>query len=219
MSLRRTLASALAAPLLAVLFFVGPQARAAVLDITNGYTSVLLTSAGPLLGLGIGVAPLGGATVAAAAPGLPPTATFPITGNSLDLPSFVGQIAHDGSGLALTKGTTTVALTDFLVDTSAPATLFGKVNGGGPVGLFDVQVFSAVQMAPTVVGALSRLTLTAGAASALENAFGLSGLTGFEIGYASTIATLVPEPATYAMLGLGLLAIGALRLRRRAHLA
>lgn len=74
--------------------------------------------------------------------------SFPITGGdvtyyepgSID-PYVQGEILHDGSGLSLTAGQTTVELTDFRVDPGT-SQLFGDVSVNGESAAKDVEVFS-----------------------------------------------------------------------------
>ena len=74
------------------------------------------------LGLTPGV--IGGATLDASTG----TVTFPITGGTVTLydretgyrPWVQGVLFHEGSGLSLTAGATTVQLTDFTVDPGSP---------------------------------------------------------------------------------------------------
>lgn len=74
--------------------------------------------------------------------------SFPITGGdvtyyepgSID-PYVQGEIMHDGSGLSLTAGKTTVELTDFRIDPGT-SKLFGDVSVNGQSAAKDVEVFS-----------------------------------------------------------------------------
>jgi hypothetical protein len=192
------------------------------LPVVDGVTSVQLTSAPTLVGLGFGVAPLGTATVSPGSDGVP-IAYFPVTGGSFNTATFAGGIAHDGSGLSLTRGGTTVELENFFINT-VTLRLLGDVSiGSGPPALNDTELFS---IAPNPAGPFSslffpfQLTLTSGASTALEGAFGLpsGSLTGAVIGLANTIpiTTAVPEPSTYAMLLAGLGVIGWMVRRRTA---
>jgi len=71
------------------------------------------------------------------------TVTFPITGGVAVIhadksykPGYVdGVVLHQGSGLTLTKGSTTVSLTDFTID-PGDSVLYGNVNGQYPPPTF-----------------------------------------------------------------------------------
>jgi len=100
---------------------------------------------------------------------------FPIT-NSPTSVLRTGVVRHRG-GISLSAGDTRVRLTDFgirLLDRE----LYGKVNGAGPVALLDLDYSKArVRLRGTRVhvGGIGS-TLTAGAADALNDAFGTSAL-------------------------------------------
>jgi hypothetical protein len=74
-------------------------------------------------------------------------ARFPITGGNVTYykpgsvaPFVQGEIDHDGSGLSLTGGGKTVALTDFVVDPGA-SILTGKVSVDGAVAAESAPLF------------------------------------------------------------------------------
>lgn len=196
--------------------------RATPLD--GDQTIVLLTSASLLSGAGITVGGLGSAVIALDIVGRP-EAAFPITGG--DLVGLAGTIEHDGSGLSLASGPNTLALENFLIDTTT-LQLFGdaSLNGGalGNLALFDVdQCTSLVGTTEQCVdgdGSILldgfKLSLTQGAAGALSQVFGLPDLTGAQIGVARIDVNFVPEPGTALLVGLGLVA-AASRARMRAH--
>ncbi len=202
-----------AAALLAAL--AAPAAvHAQALPIVGGVTSVTLTAAPTLTSLGVGFGTLGTATASPGSDGIP-LVYFPVTGGSINTATFAGSIEHDGSGLSLSSGGTTVNLTDFVIDTVA-LSLTGQVavEGGaalGAVPIFDLG-FSSNPVSPFT------LSLTAAAAGAITTVFGLPDLTGVTLGTANTIpVTTVPEPATYAAMLAGLAFIGlALARRQRA---
>jgi hypothetical protein len=202
-----------AAALLAAL--AAPAAvHAQALPIVGGVTSVTLTAAPTLTTLGVGFGTLGTASASPGSDGIP-LVYFPVTGGSIDTASFAGSIEHDGSGLSLSSGGTTVNLTDFVIDTVA-LTLTGQVavvDGPalGAVPIFNLG-FSTNPVSPFT------LSLTAAAAGAITTVFGLPDLTGVTLGTANTIpiTTAVPEPATYAAMLAGLALVALTLARRRA---
>ena len=74
---------------------------------------------------------------------------FPITGGNVDYydpstgfrPYVQGSIEHDGSGISLTNGTTTVELTNFRIDPGNNSTLFGDVVANGESVIDDAPIF------------------------------------------------------------------------------
>lgn len=115
------------------------------LDPLTG-TSTSLTLGRPfaegLRALGIAVAPLGGAALSPEG-----VATFPVTGGELTCrapgtadPWVTGAVHHDGSGLSLSKGGTTVALTDLDLDPGA-SLVTGDVAAGGSTVAEDAPLF------------------------------------------------------------------------------
>jgi hypothetical protein len=186
--------------------------------ITGGMTEVELTSADVLAGLGVTVTPLGTATIEATSPF--PTAVFPITGGSIGPGGAL--IQHGGSGLELSTAAASIDLQNFLIDTAG-----GVVDGlvtigaGPPVGVVALFTLGAGATPTTNIP----LTLTAGAADALNAVFFPAGngpfSTSTQIGLASTFPTtaVVPEPATWAMLLLGFAGLGYAGYRRRGTLA
>jgi hypothetical protein len=121
---------------------------------------------------------------------------FPITGGRLDASNARGEIPHAG-GLKLTKASTQVILSDFVIDTAATAPrLTGIVTANGSlvgrIPLFNValpQIALPLVLPPGPEILLlegSRITLTQEAATALNGAFATSAFTaGFPIGIAS----------------------------------
>lgn len=94
-----------------------------------------------LTSLKVTPAPVGDATIEGG------VASFPITGGSVKYfkpgtvsPYVQGELMHDGSGLSLTAGGTTVELTDFVVD-PAESKLFGTVSVNGEVAAEDAYLF------------------------------------------------------------------------------
>jgi hypothetical protein len=124
-----------------------PAPAATVAAVPGGTTAVALdagfTDALTTLGLTPGV--IGGATL----DGATGTVTFPITGGAVTLydretgyrPWVQGTLFHEGSGLSLTAGGTTVELTDFTVDPGKPARLFGNVSVNGQLAVPSAPLF------------------------------------------------------------------------------
>jgi hypothetical protein len=190
----------------AMMSAIGVSMPATAATIVGGSTSVSLTAAPTLIGLGLGIAPFGTAGIAGSAP---PVATFLITGGSTSGSNAI--IRHDGSGLLFTAGTSSLSIGDFLINT-ALGKLTGKVIVNGTTTLMDVPLFD--------IGAGLKLNLTAEAAGAFTAVFGAPNLTGAEIGTATTnpvlqnAVTPVPEPGIWMMMIAGFMIVG-LTLRRR----
>ncbi|MEO1575206.1 MAG: hypothetical protein AAFU65_09630 [Pseudomonadota bacterium] len=173
------------------------SASAHGVDIIGNATSVELTSFDALTGLGLSVSGLGTATIDI--PGAFPVATFAITGGSLDPNTGFATIEHDGSGLALSDGTSVVSLENFLIDTGA-GVLSGDVSLNDQF-VANLELFN--------IGDGLELSLTGGAADALNGIYGTALPAGLEIGIASVDVAVVPVPAALplmlsAMAGLGL---------------
>jgi PEP-CTERM motif len=193
--------ASLSAPLL-----LAAPAQAAI--IIGGATSVTLTAAPTLAGLGLSFAPFGSAS--AVVNGGIPTVTFLITGGSVNDSTGKALIAHNGSGLNFTAGANALRIGDFLINTTTNV-LTGKVQFGSTT-LNDVPLFN--------IGSGLSLTLTSQAAGAFTSVFGAPNLTGATIGTASTsfvtAASPVPEPAAWGLMLVGFGVVGAsLRLRQR----
>jgi hypothetical protein len=146
--------------------------------IVGGETSVSLTSAAVLESLGISVAPLGSATIDASGPD--PMAKFGITGGTESARGDADVILHQGSGLELFNGTSTIDLTDFRIDTAnlvvrANVKVDGTAAGNLPV--FDL-------------GPGGALTLTDAAASTVSDTFAAPDITS-----SVTIGLASPMPA------------------------
>jgi hypothetical protein len=125
-------------------------------------------------------------------------AFFPITGGRIDASNAKGEVPHSG-GLTLTRGGTQVAISDFIIDTTATPKLTGIVTANGSIvgriPLFNLalpQLVLPLQLpaAPeTLLIEGNRVTLTAEAATALNGAFGTTAFVpGFPIGIASVYA-------------------------------
>ena len=159
--------------------------------LRQGTTSVVLS---PQLlqaatALGVTLDDVGPATVDGG------VAIFPFTGGVLDTASAGGEILH-GGGLSLTAGSTTVTLTDFIIETtgtSAPrltglVTADGNFVGRAP--LFALAIPDLfLPLAPNAQGKIVvrhvLVTLTAEAAAALNGTFSITAFTaGLPIGIA-----------------------------------
>lgn len=178
-----------------------PPPIAMIANLTGKSTSVKLDSGftGALESLGVTPAPFGDASIADG------SASFPITGGNVSvykpeevLPYVQGSIEHQGSGLTLTKGDTEVILDNFVIDPGDPAVLTGRVRAGGQTvaestTLFDLngstlKPITMDESAGTATLTGTTVTLNAGAAEALNGAFGTDALKG---GVVIGIATIV----------------------------
>lgn len=143
----------------------------------NASTAAALTS------LGVKVAPAGSATVSGTA------VNFPITSGYVEIhsdkhhqPGYIeGSIEHYGSGLTLTAGTTTVTISDFVVD-PGNSSLYASVNGvpdKAPLLQLDGRKVSVSKDGSgDVVLNGTVANLTTGAATALNSAFGTQAIKG-----------------------------------------
>ena len=139
--------------------------------------------------LGLTPATLGDATLADG------SISFPITGGTVTVfdkssgyrPYVQGTLLHEGSGLSLTAGGTTVELTGFTIDPGTPARLFGDVavNGQQAVAsapLFDLDgtTLNPISMDAEGNAVLQGTTvkLTPEAAELLNSTFGTDALQG-----------------------------------------
>jgi len=124
--------------------------------------------------------------------------SFPITGGNVtyydpasDVRPFVqGIIDHEGSGLSLTAGDTTVELTDFVIDPGT-SELTGTVTANGKEAatdalLFDLDGSTLEPLKPTDNGGIlsgTTVLLSQPAADLLNETFGIKDLAGgLEIG-------------------------------------
>lgn len=179
-------------------------ASASTTPITGGSTSVTVTA--DLDALGLMGATTGTATVDILA-GLP-VFTFGITGGSVNARGNA-VIEHDGSGVALSAGTVSATVGDFLIDTAAE-TVTGTVNGA----LFGVELFTFGSVGADGV----QLLISNDLGAALFDTFGAAGLAGAEFGFAVPAPQLaaVPLPAGGFLL---LTALGGVAIARRRKAA
>ena len=149
-------------------------------------------------------------------PGVVGTATFtdgifafPITGGNVDYygpdsnvrPYVQGEILHNGSGISLSNGTTTVELTDFRIDPGSNSTLFGKVSANGAVVVEEAPLFrlDGTTLNPLEMDADGNAVLegttvyvSEDAAALLNETYGTDAVTGdLEVGIAK-ITVAVP---------------------------
>ncbi|QXG75951.1 hypothetical protein KUM42_19660 [Modestobacter sp. L9-4] len=180
-----------------------PAATATVAAVPGGSSAVALdpgfTAALGQLGLTPGT--VGTATLADG------SVSFPITGGTVTLydkdsgyrPFVQGVLFHEGSGLSLTAGGTTVELTDFTIDPGDPARLFGNVSVNGELAaasapLFDLDGSTLQPITMNADGAAvltgTRVLMSAEAADLLNKTFSTSAVTkGLVVG----VATLTVE--------------------------
>ncbi|MDO9457328.1 hypothetical protein [Nocardioides sp.] len=122
------------------------------------------------------------------------TITFPITGGNVGLfkpgttPDYVvGQVQHEGSGLNLEAGGTTVTVGNFNVDPVA-SLVYGDVAVDDAVAATDIPIFrldGTTLQEPDLAGGGNEVTLqgsgvflTEGAATLLNDTFGIQDLSG-----------------------------------------
>lgn len=174
----------------------GSDTVTAIASLKGTGTSVTIDAgtAAALKSLGVALAPTGSATFEASTS----TITFPITSGYAEIhsdlsvkPGYIqGSIAHEGSGFTLTAGSTTVKLSDFIVD-PGNSMLYGTVGGMPKVPLLsldgaDVKV--SMEGANVVLqGTVAKLTETA--AGALNKAFNVTALkAGLPLGVVRLVA-------------------------------
>jgi hypothetical protein len=158
------------------------SSAASAATITGGTTTVALnaTTVNALVGLGFGIAPIAPATLN----GL--NAAFLITGGDT-----TAMIDHSG-GLAFTKMGTTADIENFVINLAT-----GKLTGDLIAGGSTTHNFTFFDL-----GAGGALTLDAALAGGLSSVYGIPNLTGASIGTATVAPTTVPEPGTFALIGL-----------------
>ncbi|WP_217915520.1 hypothetical protein [Miltoncostaea marina] len=146
----------------------------AQLLLRGGATTLALDPGTAAALASLGVAPSAVAPGRAAAGGL----AFPVTGGRVAAGSFAGTIDHSG-GIALTAGATRVELTRFRIAVSGSPTLTARVGDGDARVALTVDLGAArtgVSRRTAVVRG-ARVSLSAGAAAALNQAFGTTALT------------------------------------------
>lgn len=181
-----------------------PEPAAVVPAIPGGDTSVALDQGflDALTGLGVTPGVTGTATLADGA------VDFPITGGTVTLydkdsgyrPFVQGVVFHQGSGLSLTAGATTVELSNFVVDPGKPARLFGDVSVNGALAVPSAPLFdlNGTTLEPVTMDAEGNavlagttVELSAEAAELLNTTFGVTAIpANLVIGVATlTVAT------------------------------
>ncbi len=182
----------------------GASRVTAIPSLSGVGTSVKIDAgtAAALTSLGVALAPIGTATFEASTS----TITFPITSGYAEIhsdpsvkPGYIqGSIAHADSGFSLTAGTTTVELSDFVVD-PGNSMLYGTVGGTPKVPLLfldgtAVKVGSDGEGTVVLEGTVAKLTDTA--AGALNGAFNVTALkAGISLGTVRLVAK--GSPSTY----------------------
>ncbi len=148
-----------------------------------------------LTSLDVALAPYGSATFTKATGEI----HFPITGGFAVIhsdpsykPGYIdGVLLHQQSGFTLTKGSTTVTLSDFVVD-PGNSTLTGTVDGteiGVPLLSLNGSAVKVTPVGSTVHLDGTVASLTSTAAGALDKAFGTTAFTaGLELGVVHIIA-------------------------------
>jgi hypothetical protein len=169
-----------------------PEPIASLPAIPAGGSTAVALDAGFVDALGtLGLTPatVGNATLADG------SVSFPITGGTVTVfdkssgyrPYVQGTILHQGSGLSLTAGGTTVELTNFTVDPGTPARLFGDVSVNGALAapsapLFDLNgsTLNPISMDSEGNAVLQGTTveLSPEAAELLNTTFGTDALAG-----------------------------------------
>ncbi|MCX7595083.1 MAG: hypothetical protein N2235_15250 [Fischerella sp.] len=183
------------------LAFATPAISAPTKDVTGGLTSVELDGefVNALSSLNVTPKALTDSTL------IGKTISFPISGGAIDLGTIKTEFIHLG-GLSLSTSATTVELSDFIITTLGDKpVLTGLVTAGdnlvGRIPLFELGL---PELTPPLEQERNRLilieldnvnlTLTAEAAQALNQAFGVTALTaGTKIGVAHVDLTAATQ--------------------------
>lgn len=180
---------------------------------------------------GVAITATGGATWAA------PTATTPITdgavnvdgsGNMTTVQSFGGLYQQSTPNFTNTGGNITV--TDLLVDFTSN-TIYANVSGANGLASnpsLALFTFSGVTGATAITGpgtyntTISGLSMTAAGRAAYAQGLGLNAIGQSVLGaisdygtISSSITVAVPEPSTYALMGVGLAGVAFMARRRK----
>jgi hypothetical protein len=144
--------------------------------------------------------------------------SFPVTGGVLDGADTI--VFHDGSGVTLSDGVSTVGLGDFRIELG-PELVFGNVTLNGEAFAGNVPLFTGPFLANLadlflIDAPVVPLLLTAEAVGALNAVFGTQLPEFAQIGAVATNLAVVPEPATWGLMILGFGAVG-FALRRRSE--
>ena len=179
--------------------FARPEPVASLPAIPAGGTTAVALDAGfveALTTLGLTPGTVGGASLADG------SISFPITGGTVTVfdketgykPYVQGTLFHQGSGLSLTAGGTTVELTNFTVDPGTPSRLFGDVSVNGELAVPSAPLFDldgstlnppAMESGSAVLQG-TEVLLSAEAAELLNSTFNTDALAGgFLIGTAT----------------------------------
>ncbi len=159
--------------------------------VSSGMTTVSVnpSTLSTLTGAGFTLAPIAPATVMSTSP---LAVSFPITGGNT-----TSMIDHSG-GLSLTNNGTTVMLENFIIDVPGNV-LTGAVTANNAT-TNGVTLFN--------LGSNASLNISSMLASDLSTIYGLPDLTGANFGSATIspgAAGAVPEPASLALMAVGLL--------------
>ena len=187
--------------------FATEKAAAAPVGIAGGETVVGVNM------LPLTVTPVGGATVNPDG-----KVVFPITGGLIDATAGTALIEHDGSGVSLDDGSTSVSVVDFVIDVDL-ATLSGDLTAtvAGTTDMLTLFDLAPSGNATHPVSLLISDELDGVLGALFGDGANPLGFAGAEFGVASTSPTPVPLPAAAPMLVAGLAAVAAAGRRRRAR--